>query len=49
MTNQNTPIALWAQRLREAEATGMPISPLRDEIPDHDTAYAVQLANVQYA
>ena len=49
MTNQNTPIALWAQRLREAEANGMPISPLRDEIPDNDTAYAVQLANVQYA
>ena len=49
MTNQTTPIALWAQRLREAEANGMPISPLRDEIPDNDTAYAVQLANVQYA
>ncbi|MEX8193883.1 2-keto-4-pentenoate hydratase [Comamonas guangdongensis] len=42
-------IALWAERLRQAEATATPIAPLRAEIRDSDTAYAVQLANVQHA
>ena len=47
----NTPdhIEQWASRLREAERTATPIAPLRDEIPDGDTAYRVQLANVQHA
>lgn len=42
-------IQRWAQALRQAEAQGQPIAPLRTEIPDADAAYAVQLANVQYA
>ena len=42
-------IEQWASRLREAERTATPIAPLRDEIPDGDTAYRVQLANVQHA
>ena len=42
-------IAQWAERLRLAEASATPIAPLRDEINDNDTAYAVQLANVQHA
>jgi 2-keto-4-pentenoate hydratase len=49
MTDTNSQVAQWAQRLRQAEATATPIAPLRDEILDNDTAYAVQLANVQYA
>ena len=39
----------WAERLRQAQATATPIAPLRDAIPDAETAYAVQLANVQHA
>lgn len=39
----------WAERLREAERSGVPIAPLRDEIPDGETAYRVQLANVRHA
>ena len=42
-------IEAWANRLREAEQTGTPIAPLRDEIPDAETAYCVQLANVHHA
>ena len=42
-------IQAWAERLRQAEATATPIPPLREEITDNDTAYAVQLANVQHA
>lgn len=42
-------IQAWAERLRQAEATGTPIAPLRGEITDNDSAYAVQLANVQHA
>ena len=49
MSDNATHIALWAERLRQAEATATPIAPLRDEITDNDTAYAVQLANVQHA
>lgn len=42
-------IQTWAESLRIAEANREPIAPLRDEIPDGDAAYAVQLANVQHA
>lgn len=49
MSDNATHIARWAERLRQAEATATPIAPLRDEITDNDTAYAVQLANVQHA
>lgn len=42
-------IEAWANRLREAEQTGTPIAPLRDEIPDAETAYRVQLANLRHA
>lgn len=42
-------ITAWAERLRQAEATATPVAPLRTEISDNDTAYAVQLANVQHA
>ena len=45
-------IQLWAERLRQAEATRTPIAPLRDEIgpdPTGETAYAIQLANVRHA
>ena len=49
MSENATHIARWAERLRQAEATATPIAPLRDEITDNDTAYAVQLANVQHA
>ncbi|MDD2546618.1 MAG: 2-keto-4-pentenoate hydratase [Burkholderiaceae bacterium] len=42
-------IQAWAQRLRTAEASASPIAPLREEIPDGETAYAVQMANVQHA
>jgi 2-keto-4-pentenoate hydratase len=42
-------INAWAERLRHAEATATPIGPLRAEITDNDTAYAVQLANVRHA
>ena len=42
-------IQTWAERLRQAESTATPIAPLRDEITDNETAYAVQLANVQHA
>lgn len=49
MSDNANHIARWAERLRQAEATATPIAPLRDEITDNDTAYAVQLANVQHA
>ena len=39
----------WAERLRHAEATATPIAPLRDEVLDNDTAYAIQQANVAHA
>lgn len=42
-------IQAWAERLRQAEASATPIAPLRSEISDMDTAYAVQLANVRHA
>ncbi|QIL79060.1 2-keto-4-pentenoate hydratase [Diaphorobacter sp. HDW4A] len=42
-------IERWAERLREAEANAAPIAPMRDEITDNETAYAVQLANVRHA
>ena len=42
-------IAQWAARLREAERSSQAIAPLRDEIPDTDSAYRVQLANVCHA
>lgn len=45
----STQIQAWAERLRRAEATATPIAPLCEEIADNDTAYAVQLANVQHA
>ncbi len=50
-TVSSTPEQLeaWAQRLRHAQATGIPISPLREEICDGDAAYAVQRLNVQHA
>jgi 2-keto-4-pentenoate hydratase len=36
-----------ARQLRDAEATCTPVEPLRDQIPDIKTAYAVQQANVE--
>ena len=42
-------IEAWAQRLRQAEAQRAPIEPLREEIPDGEAAYAVQMANVRHA
>jgi 2-keto-4-pentenoate hydratase len=42
-------IAQWAQRLRQAEAQGTPIAPLREEITHNEWAYAVQQANVLHA
>ncbi len=44
-------IASWAARLRDAEASGVAIAPLRDEMPadDLEVAYAVQKANVDHA
>lgn len=45
-------IAVWAERLRQAEARREPIGPLRDEIGadvDGSVAYAIQLANVAHA
>ena len=45
-------IKQWAERLRKAEAEGVPIAPLRDEIGldvDGRIAYAIQQANVEYA
>ena len=42
-------ISIWAERLRTAEATATPIAPLRQEVPDNETAYAIQLANVKHA
>lgn len=48
-TPEQMQINAWAERLRHAEATGTPIAPLRDEIPNGETAYAVQLANVRHA
>ncbi len=47
----NTPehIERWAAALRAAEAGRAPIAPLRAEISDAETAYAVQLANVAHA
>lgn len=49
MPVSSEPIALWAERLRQAETNATPIPPLRDEIADEATAYAVQLANVRHA
>ncbi|QXZ10553.1 2-keto-4-pentenoate hydratase [Comamonas sp. Y33R10-2] len=49
MSESTIQIAQWAERLRQAEASSTPIEPLRDEISDNETAYAVQLANVQHA
>jgi 2-keto-4-pentenoate hydratase len=48
----NANIQRWAQRLRDAEIRRQPIAPLRDEIgadPHGETAYAIQLANVDHA
>lgn len=42
-------IRAWAERLRTAEATATPIAPLREEVHDNETAYAIQLANVEHA
>lgn len=42
-------IQRWAQALRQAEAQGQPVPPLRTEISDAETAYAVQMANVAHA
>ena len=42
-------VTAWAERLRQAEASATPVAPLRTEITDNDTAYAVQLANVRHA
>lgn len=42
-------IETWAKRLRQAQSTGVPIAPLREEIQDGATAYAVQQANVRHA
>ena len=43
-------IEVWAKRLREAESSGIAITPLRDELPADDgtTAYAIQQANIDY-
>lgn len=45
---KNQKVEAWAQRLRQAQADRKPVSPLRDEIPDGETAYAVQLCNVEH-
>jgi 2-keto-4-pentenoate hydratase len=48
----DTRIEQWAERLRQAEAHGEPISPLRDELgadQDGSLAYAIQQANVAHA
>jgi 2-keto-4-pentenoate hydratase len=42
-------IDTWARQLRDAEASTTPIAPLRADILDNDSAYAVQLANVRHA
>lgn len=42
-------ISAWAERLRTAEATATPIAPLREEVTDNETAYAIQLANVEHS
>ena len=39
----------WAACLRQAQAQGTPVAPLRSSITDAEAAYAVQLANVQHA
>lgn len=44
-----TQIEAWAQRLRLAQSSGVPIAPLREEIPDGAAAYEVQQANVRHA
>jgi 2-keto-4-pentenoate hydratase len=49
MSIQSHDIEAWAARLRIAEQGGNPIGPLREEIPDGETAYRVQLANVRHA
>ena len=43
-------IEALAGRLREAEVTGMPCDPVRNDLPENDveSAYAVQEANTQY-
>jgi 2-keto-4-pentenoate hydratase len=50
MSGDKEKIEALAGRLREAEATGVPCAPLRDEMPegDLDFAYAVQNANTKY-
>lgn len=47
--SQDPRIEHWAAQLREAARTRTPIAPLREHIADGDTAYRVQLANVQHA
>jgi 2-keto-4-pentenoate hydratase len=43
-------IAAFAERLREAERTGVPIEPLREAVPEADEAlaYAIQRANAAH-
>lgn len=48
MKADDSQIEIWARRLREAQASKKPVPPLREEIPDGDMAYAVQLRNVEY-
>jgi 2-keto-4-pentenoate hydratase len=50
MTQSATPMHLYATRLREAEASGQPIEPLREAIhgADEALAYAVQQYNVDH-
>jgi len=51
MTPVRSEIATYAERLRTAERTGVPIEPLRVAVPDADEtfAYAVQRHNVRHA
>lgn len=55
MTFPHERIEAWARRLREAESSGEPIAPLRDEMAGADpaaqaaAAYAVQQLNVAHA
>lgn len=50
MTISPTKIKQLAERLREADATGAAIPPVRDELPAGDiaAAYAIQKSNTQY-
>lgn len=38
-----------ARRLREADASGVPIPPIRDEVADIEMAYAIQAVNTEHA